>query len=579
MQELTQITQLMPGHVIHQCELVESGNCSTGTHMYISNRWWMDGIPPGMLDEVVRGKTQVSSLRHRTLIETFDRQAGGYRRDPVRWARERCDVELWSKQRQIIESVRDHAQTAVHSCHAVGKSFVAATTVAWWLDVHPVGEAFVVTTAPTDKQVKAVLWREINRLHTRAGLAGRTNLSEWYIGKELVAFGRKPADQDPTAFQGIHARFVLLVLDEACGIPKELWDAGSSIVSNEHSRTLAIGNPDDAFGEFAANCRAGSQWNVIHVGYRDTPNFTDEHVAPIVRDSLISPRWVEERKKKWGVGSAIFTSKCDGQFPLEGTNGVIPYAWATACRILDLPESIPIEAGIDVGAGGDRTVIRERRGLCAGREEVFIDADPMRTVGRLIEKINEWGVTRVKVDSIGIGWALTGRLRELSSVHNPAGAQRGETTHSAEVVGVNFGERPTEGWEHKFLNKRAEVYWNVGRERSRLKNWDLGVLDDDVIAELTASMYEIMDSYGKIKIEPKDKVIERLGESPDRAEALLLAFYDQHTPAMMTSLADRNLLRGNAGPEIGGYRGRVTRESLISGAGEMMGGPMGGRTW
>ena len=532
----------------------------------------MDGIPPGVLEEVVSGTTLVSSLRQRTLLETFDRQAGGYRRDPVRWARERCGVKLWSKQREIIASVRDHAQTAVHSCHAVGKSFVAATTVAWWLDVHPVGEAFVVTTAPTDKQVKAVLWREINRLHTRAQLAGRTNLSEWYVGKELVAFGRKPADQDPTAFQGIHARYVLLVLDEACGIPKELWDAGSSIVSNEHSRTLAIGNPDDAFGEFAANCRASSGWNVIHVGYRDTPNFTEEHVEPIVRDSLISPRWVDERAKKWGVGSAIFTSKCEGQFPLEGTSGVIPYAWASACRILDLPESTPVEAGVDVGAGGDRTVIRERRGLRAGREEVFVDADPMRTVGRLVEKINEWGVTRVKVDSIGIGWALTGRLRELSSIHNPAGSLAGETTHRAEVVGVNFGERPTEGWEHKFLNKRAEVYWQVGRERSRLRNWDLTDVDDDTIAELTASTYEVMDSYGKIKIEPKDKVIERLGASPDRGEALLLAFYDQHQPVQVRSLGDRDLLAGNTGPTVGVGSAYQRGESLL-------GGPLAGRRW
>jgi hypothetical protein len=519
-------------------------------------------------------------------LDVFDRGGRNYKKDPWRWAKERANVELWSKQRHIIESVRDNPQTAVHSCHAIGKSFVAATTVAWWLDVHPVGEAFVVTTAPTDKQVKAVLWREINRLHTRAGLAGRTNLSEWYIGKELVAFGRKPADQDPTAFQGIHARYVLLVLDEACGIPKELWDAGSSIVSNEHSRTLAIGNPDDPFGEFAANCRPGNGWNIIHVGYKHTPNFTGEPVAEIVKDSLIAPRWVEERAKKWGRGSAIFTSKCEGHFPLEGTSGTIPYAWATACRTLDLPtgasHDLPVEAGIDVGAGGDRTVIRERRGLRAGREEVFVDADPMRTVGRLIEKINDWGVTRVKVDNIGIGWALTGRLRELSSAHNSAGALAGDTSHAAEVVGVNFGERPTEGREKQYLNKRAEVYWTVGRERSRLRSWDLGEVDDDVIAELTVSTYEIVDSFGKIKIEPKDKIIERLGESPDRAEALLLAFYDPYstvtTPQQNMQV---DLLKGNAGPAVGGYGGginpsRATIFGVSGGASLYGGGPLGG---
>lgn len=552
----------------------------------------VEGLPTEKLNELLLSplgvkKAAREGARTRAL-DLFDRGGRSYKKDPARWARERASVHLWSKQRDIIESVRDHPQTAVHSCHAIGKSFVAATTVAWWLDVHPVGEAFVVTTAPTDKQVKAVLWREINRLHTRAGLAGRTNLSEWYIGKELVAFGRKPADQDPTAFQGIHARYVLLVLDEACGIPKELWDAGSSIVSNEHSRTLAIGNPDDPVGEFAQNCRPGAGWNIIHVGYHHTPNFTGEPVAEIVKDSLIAPRWVEERKKKWGESSAIFTSKCKGLFPTEGTSGTIPYAWANACRDLEFPESAGdlVECGIDVGAGGDRTVIRERRGMRAGREEVFVDADPMRSVGRLVEKINEWGATKVKVDNIGIGWALTGRLRELSSVHNPQGALVGDTTHSAEVVGVNFGERPTEGREKQYLNKRAEVYWSVGREYSRLRQWDLGAADDDVIAELTASTYEILDSFGKIKIEPKDKIIERLGESPDRAEALLLAFYSPirmiTTPAqqLQVNLLGASAGRTAVGPAIGGYDAvtHTNRAQLVGLTGnDGLGGPHGGR--
>lgn len=554
----------------------------------------VEGLSTERLNELLLDPNGVRSAGRRAgverAIDIFDRGGRNYKKAPYHWARERCNVTLWSKQREIIESVRDHAQTAVHSCHAIGKSFVAATTVAWWLDVHPVGEAFVVTTAPTDKQVKAVLWREINRLHTRAGLQGRTNLSEWYIGKELVAFGRKPADQDPTAFQGIHARYVLLVFDEACGIPKDLWDAGSSIVSNEHSRTLAIGNPDDPFGEFAANCRPNNGWKVIHVGYKHTPNFTGEPVSEIVRDSLISKRWVEERAKKWGVGSAIFTSKCGGQFPLEGTSGTIPYAWAVACRSLELPESQHdvVEGGIDVGAGGDRTVLRERRGLRAGREEVFVDADPMRTVGRLVEKILEWGITRVKIDCIGIGWALAGRLRELSALHNPAGALAGDCTHAAEVVDVNFGERPTEGREKQYLNKRAEVYWTVGREYSRLRRWDLGEVDDDVIAELTVSTYEVMDSFGKIKIEPKDDIIKRLGESPDRAEALLLAFYDPFTVVALPSQGmDRNLLAG-VGAEPGGYGNTgigsaITRERLQQGLSSIMGvdlvggGPMRGR--
>lgn len=450
-----------------------------------------------------------------------------WKRDPVGWARSRAGIEFWSRQRDIIESVRDNSMTAVHTCHEIGKSFTAATTVCWWLDVHPPGEAFVVTTAPTAPQVEAILWREINKIHQRAGLRGRTNLTEWYMGKELVAYGRKPADNNPHAFQGIHARYFLVVLDEACGIPKSLWDAASTLAANEHSRTLAIGNPDDPTGEFADNCKPDSGWNVIQVGAFDTPNFTGEAVSQHVADSLIHPSWVEGRRKKWGEQSALFQSKCLGLFPTSGSPWqVIPHAWAVQCALLDLPEEGVVEAGVDVGAGNDRTVVTIRRGGALLHMRWFVSPDPVQTVGEVANLLREWNVKVVKVDSIGIGWGLYGHLRSLSSHHNTGyGAH---TVHQANVVPINVGLAPTPGNEERFLNRRAEMWWDVGRENSRLQRWDFSRIPrdirDDLIHELTMPHYEILDSRGKVKVEPKEKTIERLGNSPDLAESALLAF-------------------------------------------------------
>lgn len=454
-------------------------------------------------------------LRHMGLAAS--KPDARWARNPVAWATEKMGLELWSGQKEILRSVATYPLTAVKSCHEIGKSYSAALTVCWWLDTHPPGSAFVVTSAPTDKQVKAILWREIGRMHRSGGLPGRTNLSEWYIGSELVAFGRKPADHDPTAFQGLHAQYMLLVLDEACGMPATMWDAGSSLVANEHSRTLAIGNPDDPLSEFAKKCRPGSSWNVIQIGYNRTPNFTGEPVSEKLKSLLIHPSWVEEKAKEWGPDSALFKAKCEGEFPDQNSDGFIKLSWLRACRNLELPEGTPVEAGIDVGAGGDRTVIRERRGMRVGRERSFVDADPMSTIGKIIETINEWGIQRVKVDVIGIGWSLTGRLRELSSRHNHTG-----TTHNAEVVGINFAEASVQ--PERFINLRAETYWTIGREYSRLGRWDLSNVDDDVFQELTAPSYKIMDSKGKIKIQAKDELRTILGRSPDRADALLLAF-------------------------------------------------------
>lgn len=427
-----------------------------------------------------------------------------------------------------MESVRDNAKTAVASCHQIGKSFTAAIAVAWWLDTHLPGEAFVVTTAPTAPQVKAILWREINRVHEKAGLKGRTNLTEWYIGDQLVAFGRKPSDYNDQAFSGIHARYVLVVLDEACGIPKQLWDSSSTLVANpETCRLLAIGNPDDPVGEFANVCKPESGWHTMHVGYEDTPNFTGEPVSQLVKDSLIHPLWVEDRRNYWGEDSALFQSKCEGKFPTTGDPfQIIPISWANQCRYLEFPAGAkPVEAGIDVGGGNDRTVVTVREGNRVKNIKWFVDSDPMRTVALLAAHLNEHQVSCVKVDVVGIGWGIYGRLRELSSRNNPTG----NTTHHADVVPINVANKPTEGNEERYLNRRAQMWWEIGREFCRLKQWDFAGLEpnimNDLVNELVMPRYEIMDSKGKIKVEAKDDIRKRLrGQSPDLADSLLLAF-------------------------------------------------------
>jgi hypothetical protein len=146
-----------------------------------------------------------SALEHAARL--FDQQAEAQRFavDPVVWVQGRLDQVVWSKQADIMRAVRDNRRTAIRSGHGVGKSHVASLLACWWLDTHKAGEAFVVTTAPTYSQVRAILWRYIRRHHKAAGLPGRVNQTEWLIDDELVAIGRKPADHDEAAFQGIHA--------------------------------------------------------------------------------------------------------------------------------------------------------------------------------------------------------------------------------------------------------------------------------------------------------------------------------------------------------------------------------------
>ena len=211
--------------------------------------------------EAIAVSLAAQALRQRRESGDAGGSAGRYGRfvdDPVGFVCGPLGEELWSKQREIAEAVREHRHVAVRSAHDTGKSFIASRLAAWWLSVHAPGEAFVVTTAPTFAQVRAILWREIHRAHQRGKLPGRVNQTEWWIDGEIVAYGRKPADYDDHAFQGIHARYVLVILDEACGIPSSLWTAVETLATNEHSRVLAIGNPDSPLSQFKRVCEEDS---------------------------------------------------------------------------------------------------------------------------------------------------------------------------------------------------------------------------------------------------------------------------------------------------------------------------------
>lgn len=467
-----------------------------------------------------------------------------WRGNAVAWVAERIAVKdgwdgVWSKQKEIMEAVQRgrtdprYRRTAVRSCHGVGKSYVAAMVAAWWLDVHPAGEAYVVTTAPTYAQVRAILWRYIRQLHKKGGLGGRVNQTEWHIDGEMVAFGRKPSDHDEAAFQGIHAPHVLVILDEAGGVPQNLWIAGDSLTTNDGCCMLAIGNPDNPATYFKEVCdplsSIGKLWHQIQISAFDSPNLTGEFVPDKVRKTLVSRAWIEEKLEEWGRDSPIYVSKVLGDFPAQNPMAVVRLSDVMDCRVKTygltrVPEELtPVVLGVDVGGGGDLTVVRERRGMVAGREWTSNSDRPEDLGDIVIQAINECGATDVNVDSIGIGWGLIGELRNRGS--------KGE--HKAHIHEFNAAEKaiaPT-----RFVNKRAELWW-MGRELASDQAWDLGaraegkmmgalLVSDQTIAELVEPRYQ-HDAAGRIKVESKDDIRERNGDrSPDHADALLMAFW------------------------------------------------------
>lgn len=479
---------------------------------------------------------------------------------PDQWVEERLNDYVWSKQRQILQAVRKHRRVAVKSCHEVGKSWLGGRIASWWLDVWAPGTAFVVTTAPSGPQIKAILWREIGRAFVKGKLYGRVNQTEWYMkvnGKEeLVAFGRKPDDYDPAAFQGIHAPRVLVLIDEANGVRGPLHEAAESLIANDESKIVMIGNPDDPTGEFFEACKPGSGFHVVSISAFDSPNFTGETCPVDVKRQLIGKIYVEEKRRKWAPswkwneeGTAClpppgetpeealqntnpyWCSKILGIFPEKTeANGLIPITWIKAAQLRDLSKTIkdgPNELGADIGGGGDNSATCHRRGCVYRIIKSYTEPDTMKQCGILIDQLINTGATSVKVDKIGIGWGIVNRGQELN---HP-------------FIGINVGEGATDddvSSDERFYNLKAELYWNL-RTYFEQGLVDIDENDDDLAAELVSIRYE-RTSNGKIKIAPKKRDSKGMViPSPNKAESVMLA---AAPPRFTRSVVEREIMWG-----------------------------------
>jgi hypothetical protein len=350
----------------------------------------------------------------------------------------------------------------------VGKSFVAGVAASWWIDVRPPGEAFVVSTAPTYAQVHAILWEEIRKQHRAGDLPGRVLQSDvWKLGDDtIVGWGRKPADTDEHGFQGIHRRYVLVIIDEACGVPEQLWTAVEAITTNADCRILAIGNPDDPATEFGRVCKPGSGWSVIGISAFDSPNFTGETVPELIKPLLLDPEWVEDKRLRWGEDSPRYQS---------------------VARF-----------------GTDRTIIGKAFGQVFRIVGDYAKQATTDTTGRVLAIAKDEPLEAIKVDGVGVGGGVVDMLAATG----------------VPVVDMQSGRAALDS--ERFKNARAEWWWGL-RQRFEAGDVDLDPHDDELAAQLGAIKYKFT-ARGQVQIESKDDMRKRGMPSPDRADAMMLAY-------------------------------------------------------
>lgn len=501
------------------------------------------------------------------LIDTYMPQPNSGREPiPHLFVKDILGCNTWHMQDEIVKSVFKYKTTAVKTCNAVGKSYIAARIVLTYLTLLP--GSVVVTTAPTWRQVTDVLWREIAtavKLSKYKLTTKEVRQAGLDISKDWFAVGL--STKYPENFFGYHADNILVVVDEAGGVPEPIFKGVKAITPNVNARILYIGNPTEASGTFFESF---SNTNLpikrFTISAFDTPNFTvngirdvDDllklYTAPagieqavwteeinkrlkIPYPALIHPSVVFERYWEWGTDSPAWQSLVMGEFPSQADQALIPshlvtmamnmygvddetqetYASISGWKIPDGPP----EYGQDMARfGSDLNVLTPRRGGWVDKQETWSKTDLMTSATRILDHIDALDRdTRVNIDDTGNGGGTTDRLRQLSN----ESVENNQPVHQYRLVAYNFSSKElmTEAQQKKFHDITSMLYWNL-RNQFMKKRIALHY-DKDLFNELVGRRWGITPS-GKIKVESKDDYKKRTGgKSPDRSDSLALAF-------------------------------------------------------
>ncbi len=343
--------------------------------------------------------------------------------DPVWWCREILGDEPWAQQEEIMCAVRDYPEVSVKSCHSSGKSWDAARLALWFLNCHQ--PSLVVTTAPTNRQVKNILWREIRKAHADATfpLGGTLLTQQLELAEDWYAIGFTAPEYDPDRFQGMHAPHTLVIADESSGISKEVQEGIDGVLSGGHSRRLDIGNPTDPTSYFAGNFRSAGV-HKITISAFDTPNFiefgiTEEDIAdgtwetkltgPLPHPYLISPEWVASRYHRWHPTSPQYTARVLAQFPEESDRTLIPLRQIEAAVARTLEPVGDIELGVDPARyGSNESVIYKRQGPVFRLHSAWGKAGAVETQGRITAAWRGAGAASVSLGGVARGQVVRG---------------------------------------------------------------------------------------------------------------------------------------------------------------------------
>jgi hypothetical protein len=456
---------------------------------------------------------------------------------PAQFAKEVLGAELWWKQLEIMEAVRDQPLVSVRSANAVSKDHTAACLMLHWALAR---RGLVLLTAPKERQLVDLQLRgEIRRHFQRGRLHQYAELytTELRIPGADYAGIRAGVATAEAGLGGSHAPLVLIVLTEANGIPQFALDALLGCATGPNDRVLAIGNPlAETESWFRKSHAPDSGWHTIKISAGDLIAAADRGEPGAIAAQAhggASREWVEKQRTIYGDDSPWYVARVLGEFPEGGEQSLFRRGWIerafaryTERTFERKAESAQYVAALDVARqGADLCCLALRQGPILRKLTTWSKLDTMQTTGRLLAELGMAGLSpeqrahlspgkraalgpavKIVVDETGgYGGGPIDRLREQEYT----------------VEEFNFGSGARGPNPERYLNRRAEAYFHL---RYLLENDQIALVPSDPLLEQCLAIRYVVTSAGKAQLESKDDVRRRIGRSCDEADAVVMAF-------------------------------------------------------
>lgn len=502
-----------------------------------------------------------------------------WREDWNKFIYEVLGAELDDEQKAIVAAVQHEKLVSVRSGTARGKDYVAACVALCFMYLTPVwndkGELIsntkVALTAPTDRQVKNIMMPEIARLFNRAHrrgfiLPGKLNVSDIRTdNQEWFLTGFKADEHNHEAWSGFHAANTMFVITEASGIADSTYEAIEGNLQG-NSRALLVFNPNTTVG-YAARTQASPRWKKFRLNSLSAPNVVAKR---IIHSGQVDYDWVKDKVENWCTPisaaefnetendfefegafyrpSDLFRRKVLGEFPKADESNLIPLAWIEQAQQRWKQQELTNHnngiIGIDVaGMGRDATVFCPRYGNYVDnlrKTNSGGKANHMEVAGRAFHELSAHSGCALSIDTIGEGAGVYSRLVELCEEAN---------MNEDAVVSCKYSNGAKEGGreltditgQYQFANMRAYLFWCVRDWLNPDNNNDAALPPGGTLTEEAIEIRWSFHSNGKIIIESKEDIKERLGHSTDEFDALANTFHPDAVRAVGSYKAEDEL--------------------------------------